>query len=121
MAPRPALLAALLLALAACDDPGPRTCVSACDGTPPDAQHCGLRWSLDANCQGLVEFAEIAVDQCLEPEVLNPNELLESCARVPVGTEFIWTVRSEGWLWGPWKEACVAGGGFTLEYHLGCQ
>ena len=78
-------------------------------------------WTLDEGCAGYVDEAEIAVDQCLEPVRIRPGEEIGSCARVPRGAEFTWTVRAEKWQWGPWKDACATGGGFTLVYDLSCR
>ena len=121
----------LALCLAACDGGSPDTCVSSCDGLTagemlaagPD--ECAVKVSLDAGCAYFFTYAEVAVDQCLEPNRLAPGADLVTCARFPVGTTFKWTVRSENvepqpWQWGPWEDTCPQGG-VTLTYALSCQ
>jgi hypothetical protein len=110
----------VVLALGACDDPDPKACVTACPDTPLDEASCEIALAMDANCQGYVEAAEVAIGQCLEPNEIHPDEVLVSCARVPLGESFTWTVRSETWQWGPWKDLCAIGGS-RMEYQLGCQ
>jgi hypothetical protein len=117
--------AVLLLVLAACDAPAPQTCVSTCTTPEPGPEECAIEVSLDAGCAAFFVFAEVAVDQCLEPLDLHPGETWVTCARFPVGATFKWTVRSEDvepqpWQWGPWEDTCPRGG-VTLPYALSCR
>ena len=114
------VLVSALFALPACDDPDPAVCVSECSAEPLDDKSCEIALAMDANCQGYVETAEVAVGQCLEPQTVTPGETLITCARAGVGESFTWTVRSDTWQWGPWKDACGTGGA-RMVYQLGCK
>jgi hypothetical protein len=115
-----ALLLLVLWLVPACDDPDPAVCVSECVEAPLGEEQCEIALSLDANCEAYVTLAEVAVGQCLEPETLKPGETLITCARPALGDSFTWTVRSETWQWGPWKDLCAQGAA-RMDYRLGCK
>jgi len=110
----------LALALAACDQAAPATCEHVCTTPEPSPEECAIDLSLSDDCVGHVELAEVAIDGCLEPTRLHPGEELVTCARIPVGGTFTWTVRSTEWQWGPWEDSCPKGG-LKLPYALSCQ
>ena len=88
------------------------------------ADECAVKLTLDAGCAAFFTYAEVAVDQCLEPVHLVPGQTWVTCARLPVGASFAWHVRSEEvepqpWQWG-WSDTCPQGG-VTLPYALSCR
>ncbi len=70
-----------------------------CQGSscPPD--RCGILVGLGANCTDLVDFAEIAVGQCLEEDLVTPQESARLCSTIPVYHSSAVTVRSDDWVW----------------------
>jgi hypothetical protein len=78
------------------------TCVADCtlcqgSSCPPD--RCGLLVALGANCTDQVDFAEIALGQCLEEALVTPQESARLCSTIPVYQSSAVTVRSDGWVW----------------------
>ncbi len=73
------------------------------------------------NCADVVEFAEIAVGQCVEPDLVTPWESVLLCATIPLyGAETI-TVRSEHWLWQQTLNCTPGRGGRITILTLYCD
>lgn len=96
------LVGATLVCGCSYQDVGP-TCLEECglctmeNPCPPD--RCGILVIMEEGCAGEVEVAEVAVDQCLEPEKLAPGKNFITCATVPKGSSRQIVVRSEDWVW----------------------
>jgi hypothetical protein len=70
---------------------------SASSGCPAD--RCGLLVGLSADCTGLADPVEVAVDQCVEEEDLHPGETNLSCATILKGRSATVTGRADDWVW----------------------
>ena len=66
-------------------------------GCPDD--RCGVLYILSGDCEGKVDFLEVTVDQCLEPEELTPGTGLIGCKTLKDGESVTITARSEDWVW----------------------
>ncbi len=66
-------------------------------GCPDD--RCGVLYILSGDCEGKVEFLEVTVDQCLEPEELTPGTGAIGCKTLKDGESGTITARSEDWVW----------------------
>jgi hypothetical protein len=73
-------------------------CSLCAEGKCPD-DRCGLLVILSKDCEGKVEAAEVAVDQCLEEQELLPSNGIITCATVKENQERSVTVRSDEWVW----------------------
>lgn len=97
---------AIVLLVASCSfQDGQPQCLYDCSlcnekGCPPD--RCGLMLVMDLTCQGLVDEAESAVDNCVEDWLVSPGESTMLCAAVPFGESRTVRVRAdtpEEWYW----------------------
>jgi len=96
------LLAAWHLLSCAEQDDGP-VCLEDCElctlenGCVPE--RCGIYVILSGGCEGEFESAEVAVDNCLEEQVLVPGTSMLACASAKLNQERWLVVRSENWVW----------------------
>ena len=95
-------------------------CKYHCEQTRPDDLSCGVTFSLDSDCAAFVTYAELEANHCLDPQVLRPGSSINLCYFPADGEEVTWMVRSDEWVWGPYKDACVEPGEFSMYYHLSC-
>jgi len=79
-------------------------CLYDCDlcslgGCPED--RCGIQVVMADNCVGRADFAEVAVGDCLEEQVVRPGEPIVLCATAMTGKSVVIHVKAipEPWVW----------------------
>lgn len=70
-----------------------------CTAASCPADRCGLSVEMASDCNGLVDAAEVAVDECVEPADLAPSGSVALCSTVPKGKSRVVRVRSDDWAW----------------------
>ena len=118
-----------------CDDTvlpisDPEPCVCGDDGSLCDDTWCSYRLSLDANCLGEFEKAEVLIDGYLEPELLTFAAAEEGGAMVPVsvtpctrtapGLKTRIDVFAGNWAWSRANNVCDVEGEIK-EIFFGCE
>lgn len=81
---------------------GEPLCLDDCDvctktQCPPD--RCGVLIVLSGDCEGLAPSVEVALEQCLEGEVLTPGSSMQACGTVGVNKSRMVTARADDWIW----------------------
>jgi len=78
-------------------------CLEDCDLCGPDGicppDRCGLELIMALDCEGKLESAEVAVDQCVQPDELTPGGRFVACATIPKGQTRQVVIRSQDWVW----------------------
>ncbi|MBM4354499.1 MAG: hypothetical protein FJ109_12035 [Deltaproteobacteria bacterium] len=95
------ILAALLVAACSFQE-GEPLCLEdcgLCDGNTCPEDRCGLVVILAKDCDGKVEQAEVAVDNCLQEETVAPGGYMYPCATIDENQERTVVVRSDEWVW----------------------
>jgi hypothetical protein len=92
------------------------TCADSCPKT-----HCGLQVVFSPSCEGLAGEAEIAVDQCLQPETLSPGQGAYLCQALPIHGHKYVTIRSEERLWGAEVTCEDSDGGGIIVVTAACD
>jgi hypothetical protein len=125
--PLVSLLVTLLVGgLAACSaqEEGEETlcledCTLCADNVCPD-DRCGLLIILSVDCKDEVEFAEVAVDNCVEEETLEPESSLIPCATIKKNESRVVTVRADNWVWRKTVTCGPADAGGIIPVALYC-
>lgn len=92
------------------DNPDPNVCTTA--NCP--SGFCNLRLSLHTDCSGMVDMAEVLLEQALEPLPLTYGSTFVSEGDIPVGPGHQYWVRSEEIQWGPLTYKCSGPGSGSI-------
>jgi len=85
---------------------------------PPE--RCGLLVIMSQDCEGKVDFAEIAVDNCVEDEMLEPATSVRTCATLKRHQKRVLIARSAGWVWKETVECTPESCGGVIPVSLYC-
>lgn len=121
------VLVMVLLAPSCSFQEGEPLCLQDCslcnqDGCPPD--RCGMMVFVDMSCEGKVDAAEVAVDNCVEEQVVVPGNGLMLCASVPVNQSKTVRVRAaepEEWYWQKTVDCSAQKAGEVVVLTLTCE
>lgn len=84
------------------------------------SDRCGMLIIMSSDCTDKVDFAEVAVDKCVEDEFLEPASSVLTCATLKRNESRTVIVRAGGWVWKETVECTKDDAGKVIPVSLYC-